>query len=574
MPDTSGAAAAARDAGAGPDAGAPSGRERTARADVAPPTASDAAGSAGSDTLAHHDAAPAGSTPVRAVVRSPYSDGEWHRLHPLTPLLRGGLTLVVVIGLIVANLRERLIELFFPVFSDLPPGELPPDPVDFLFANNLILIAGGVTLAVLVVLLMLFRLSWRFHTLRIGDDDVEVRSGVLFRTHRRAPLDRVQGVNLTRPMIARLLGLAKLEVVGAGLDANVRLEYLSAADAEAIRGDILRLASGRRLAEARARDGERGSLVRQAADAVGTGLQQLVDGEDLGDAEPETIVRIPVGRLVASRVLSGSTLVLIALVVGIVVAASVSTLWLLFTVIPMFLAFGAYYVRSVARGLRYSIAPTPDGVRVTFGLFTTVSEVVPPGRVHAIEVRQPLLWRPFGWWTVSVNRLSGRSSTDTSTDQFAAVLPIGTRDDVERVLRILAPGLSAEEWTLVFRDGILGPVDADPYTTTPTRARWLRPLSWKRNGALVTPEALLLRRGWVWRSLSILPLARLQSVGLHQGPLARACGTATIVGHVIAGSVQTSIGVLDRDEAVALFEGTAHTAVVAAAGDRSHRWAG
>ncbi len=126
-------------------------------------------------------------------MRSPYSDGEWHRLHPLTPLLRGGLTLVVIVGLIVANLRERLVEWVFPVFTDLPPGELPPDPVDFLLANNLILIAAAAALVVLIVLLVLFRLSWRFHTLRISEDDVEVRSGVLFRTHRRAPLDRVQG---------------------------------------------------------------------------------------------------------------------------------------------------------------------------------------------------------------------------------------------------------------------------------------------------------------------------------------------------------------------------------------------
>ena len=511
---------------------------------------------------------------ARPAVRSPYSDGEWHRLHPLTPLLRGGLTVLVIIGVLIANLRERLIELFFPVFGDLSPGELPPDPVDFLFANNLLLIAGGVTVVVLIVLFVLFRLSWRFHLLRIGDDDVEVRSGVLFRTHRRAPLDRVQGVNLTRPMIARLLGLAKLEVVGAGLDANVKLEYLSGKDAEAIRGDILRLASGRRLAEARAQAGTRAPLARQAATAVGSGLQNLVDGEDFSDTEPESIVRIPLGRLVASRVLSGSTLVLVALVVGIVVAASVSTLWLLFTVVPMFLAFGAYYLRSIARGLRYSIAPTADGVRVTFGLFTTVSEIVPPGRVHAIEVRQPLMWRPFGWWTVSVNRLSGRSSTDTSTDQFAAVLPIGTRGDVERVLRILAPGLSGGDWTLVFRNGILGPVDDDPYVTTPARARWLRPLSWRRNGVLLTDDALLMRRGWVWRTLSILPLARLQSVGLHQGPLARAFGAATVTGHVIAGSVQTSVGALDRDDALRVFEGTARAGVAAAASDHTHRWAG
>lgn len=508
------------------------------------------------------------------VIRSPYSDGEWHRLHPLTPLLRGGLSLLVIGGLIVANLRERLLELFFPVFTDLPPGELPPDPVDFLLANNLILIAAGVALVVLIVLLALFRLSWRFHTLRIGADDVEVRSGVLFRTHRRAPLDRVQGVNLTRPMLARLLGLAKLEVVGAGLDANVKLEYLSGKDAEAIRGDILRLASGRRLAEAGADPRDRRPLVTVAADTVADGLQGIVDGEDFSDAEPESIVRIPLGRLVASRVLSGSTLVLIAFVVGIVVAASVSTLWLLFTVVPMFLAFGAYYVRSVARGLRYSIAPTSDGVRVTFGLFTTVTEVVPPGRVHAIEVRQPLLWRPFGWWSVTVNRLSGRASTDSGTDQLAAVLPIGTRADVERVLRILAPGLPGDEWTLVFRDGILGPVEDDPYLTTPRRARWLRPLSWRRNGVLLTADALLLRRGWIWRSLTLLPLARLQSVGVHQGPLARAVRTATLTGHVIAGTVQTTLGAIDRDDALRLFDATARGAVAAAAGDRTHRWAG
>ncbi|WP_292696137.1 MULTISPECIES: PH domain-containing protein [unclassified Microbacterium] len=519
------------------------------------------------------EGAASGDAPPRALVRSPLSDGEWQRLHPLTPLLRGGLFLLVIIGIIVANLRERLIELFLPAVTDLPPGVIPPDPVDFILANNLILIAAGGALAVLIVLLVIFRLSWRFHTFRISDDDVEVRSGVLFRTHRRAPLDRVQGVNLTRPMVARLLGLAKLEVVGAGLDSNVKLEYLSAKAAETVRGDILRLASGRRLAE-RGVSSPAGSAVQQAADAVAAGIQGIVDGEDFSDAEPESIVRIPFGRLVASRLLSGSTLMLVALIIAIIVGASLSTLWFLFTIVPAFLAFGAYYVRSIARGLRYSIAPSPDGVRLTFGLFTTISEVVPPGRVHAIEVHQPLLWRPFGWWSISVNRLTGRGSTDSTTDPFAAVLPIGTRDDVERVLRILAPALPSEEWSLVFRDGILGPIDDDPYVVTPRRVRLLRPLSWRRNGAVVTPDALFLRRGWVRRTLVIVPLARLQSVGLRQGPLGRATRTATLAAHVIAGTVRTSVGALDRDAALTLFDDTARATVAAAAEDRSHRWAG
>lgn len=102
-----------------------------------------------------------------------------------------------------------------PGFDDWESYE--QDPVDYVLTNNLVLVAGLVVLGVLLLLFAIFWLSWRFHTFRITGDDVEVRSGVFFRTHRRAPLDRVQGVNLTRPMVARLLGTAKLEVVGAGL---------------------------------------------------------------------------------------------------------------------------------------------------------------------------------------------------------------------------------------------------------------------------------------------------------------------------------------------------------------------
>ena len=169
-------------------------------------------------------------------------------MHPLTPLFRGGLVLVIVAGVIIANMRDRLIAIFLPWLAPGFEGEqIPGDPVDYVVSHNLILVATLVVLGVVIVLVGLFYLGWRFHSFRITDDDVEVRSGVVFRSHRRAPLDRVQGVNLTRPTIARLFGLAKLEVVGAGLDANVKLEYLSTANAEAIRGDILRLASGRQL---------------------------------------------------------------------------------------------------------------------------------------------------------------------------------------------------------------------------------------------------------------------------------------------------------------------------------------
>lgn len=517
------------------------------------------------------------AAPPAPLARSPLADGEWHRLHPLTPLFRGGLVLVVVAGLVISNLRDRIIDFFLPVLvPDLPPGEqLPGDPIDYVLDHNLILLALAAVLAVVLVLIGLFYLSWRFHTFRITGDTVEVRSGVLFRSHRRAPLDRVQGVNLTRPMIARLVGMAKLEVVGAGLDANVKLEYLSTANAEAVRADILRLASGRRLAEAAAAGGgERMSRVAAAASVVSDGITRIIVGAEDPVAEPESVVGIPIPRLIASRLLSTSTVWLFALIAFIVWGSIAGTPWVLFAMIPALIGFATYWVRTITKSLRYSIAPTPNGVRVTFGLFTTVTEILPPGRVHAVEVSQSILWRAFGWWSVRVNRLSGRGASDTRSDQFAEVLPVGDRADVERVLRLLLPGLTDDEWHAVFEDGILGPRADDPFTNTPRRARLLRLLSWRRNGFLLAPDALFLRRGVVWRSLDVLPLARMQSVGIHQGPLARGLGVAGVRVHTIAGPVPGALGAIDRDAALDLFARVEANAIASAAADHSHRWAG
>ncbi|HCJ47757.1 MAG TPA: hypothetical protein DHW40_00235 [Microbacterium sp.] len=488
------------------------------------------------------------------------SDGEWHRLHPLSPLLRGGLTLIVLIGIVVANLRDRLISLFLPEGMN---WEEEGDPVDYILDNGVIVPALLVVGGGLLLLVAIFWLSWRFHTFRITDDDVEVRSGVLFRTHRRAPLDRVQGVNLTRPALARLVGLAKLEVVGAGLDANVKLEYLSTSNAETIRGDILRLASGRQKADAAAR---RTAEPQSAVGRISAGVGEIVLGVDEDDTEPASIVRVPLGRLILANLLSGSTIWFLALIVAAIVGVVLQPAWLIGALgasIPAAIGFGTYAVRQFIRTLRYSIAPTSAGVRVTFGLLTTVTETLPPGRVHAVDVRQPLLWRWGGWWRIRVNRLSGRSATDTSSTQFADVLPIGTADDVERVLRLLLPAVEVD--AALLDAGLRGPRPGDGYTVSPRRARWFLPLSQPRNGFRLLPEALLLRRGRLWPALVILPLARLQSVRVDQGPLDRALGLARVTGHTVVGPVSGALGGLDSRDAVALWRATTDATVHAAA---------
>ena len=529
------------------------------------------------------------------------ADGEWHRLHPLTPLFKGGLVLIIVAGILINSFRERIIywvvDLFAPEahVEDFSYG----DPVDWVLSNNLILIVLLIVLGVLIVLIGAFWLVWRFQQFRISDEHVEVRKGIIFRSQRRAPLDRVQGVNLTRPFPARLIGMAKLEVVGAGTDANVPLEYLSTIKAESVRADILRLASGARAARA-ARQGdpqgapatsEPGTVRTQLVGSMNKGVSGLIEGVDLTDVAPESVVKIPTGRLVGSQLLAGLLwLIFFIVLFGITMAIAVPAIlseggpeaWFgvlgisLGVGIPFLIAAVAITWAQISKSLRYSIAPTPDGVRITYGLFTTVTETIPPGRIFAVEVTQSMLWRPFGWWAIKINRMSGKSLSQqqsSSAQQFNIVLPVGVAADVQRVLELILPDFPAEDAPLVWEHGIQGPQQDDPYQVMASRAWWRRPFSWKRHGFAITDFGLLLRRGVMWRKLAVFPLARLQGLSAEQGPIDRLQRVAALKAHSVTGPVLGEVVGIESAEVSASLDDIARRASVAVQRDHGHRWA-
>ena len=62
---------------------------------------------------------------------------------------------------------------------------------------------------------------------------------MLFRQHRRAPLERIQSVNLQRSLLARLLGLTQVDVQTAGQGGKVALQYLGHREAKEVREQIL-----------------------------------------------------------------------------------------------------------------------------------------------------------------------------------------------------------------------------------------------------------------------------------------------------------------------------------------------
>lgn len=544
------------------------------------------------------------TAPVRPQPVTNLADGKWHRLHPASPLLRGGLVFIAVLGFIIANLRERLVDMFILVFApdlgddfegefDRWQGDWANDPIGGIVSRGLVGWAIAGVAVVIVLVIIGFWLSWRMHTFRVTDEAVEVRSGILFRSHRSARLDRIQGINVNRPVFARLFGTAKLEISVAGQSGNVQLSYLGSALADGLRADVLRLASGARAekAAAQAAQATGAPIMTDAATApgapaasvpaangrasvstvIGHRVDEFLAPElDPNLAAPESVVHLPLGRVIGSTLLGGSTVWAVILVAIIVIGVSTGQLWVLFSFVPAAIGLVSYLWSRITKSLRYSIAGTPDGVRIGHGLLSTGNQTIPPGRIHAIEAQQWILWRPFGWWSIRINVAGQSVSAGNDAAQRTLVLPVGTVADVHRVLALLLPDAAAS--IDAFVDAGLVGRDGDGFSRTPRRAAWLRPFSWRRIGWNVVDGVALIRRGWLLRSLTLAPLARMQSVAIHVGPVKRMLRLAAVRIHTVAGPVYATLPVADRENAAGLFERLAAEAVDRAARDTSHHW--
>ncbi len=508
--------------------------------------------------------------------RRSLTDGEWHRLHPATPLLRGGIAALAIVGFVIANLRERLFELFLPGAGD--PGNY--DPITYVWEHGFVGLALLAVLIVLIVVLGAFFLSWRMHTFRVTDEAVEVRSGILFRTHRKAKLDRIQGVGISRPFLPRMFGAAKMEVSVAGQDASVKLEYLFSRDADDLRRDVLTLASGVRLAEQGLAPaptvgpegvltGGDDALARIVNERVNEFLAPELDPDT---APPESVVRIPVDRLVGSTFLSWGSVFIVVLLVVMTVSLVNGQFWALFWFIPSAIGIVSYFWSTITKSLRYSIAGTPSGVRIGFGLFSTSNDTLPPGRVHAIEISQSILWRPFGWWQVKINKAGLSAEAAAGGKGNTTVLPVGTLADVARVVDLLLSGVTPIDLHSELDRAIRDP-GRSGFVLAPRRAVWLDPFAWRRTGYSMHDGLLLFRRGVIWRKVALLPLARMVSFSVSQGPVERMFRLASARAHTVVGPITATLPIVGTAEAARLFEEVSAGIVLASRSDHSHRWA-
>lgn len=433
-------------------------------------------------------------------------EGQLHRLHPLSPLLRGWKFAVAVLVVVVPQNTDA--------FSS------PGGGFENGFAPAALLALGLVVVAALYGLL-----SWRFTRYGIEGGDLRVDSGVVFRNSRRVRLDRLQAVDVVQPVLGRALGLAelRLEVVGGGR-SEAPLAYLSLDHARRLRAELLARAAG--LAE------------------------------DTPEAPERLLHEVPAQRLLWSSLLSTPVVVGVVLVpvalVGSAVLAGAGGLVLL---LPALASIAGPLVQQLITNYGFTLAESPDGLRIRRGLLETRAQTVPPGRIQAVRVVEPWLWRTFTDWVSLEVDIAGYALEPDGGS--AVLLPVAPRHVAAGLLQRVMPGVDPARI---------------PLHGVPDRAVWLAPLTRRVLAAGADERFFLARRGFLRRETDVMPHERAQSVRATQGPLQRRLRLASVTLDTTPGPVTVRAEHRDADEAVHMVFAEAALARRARAGAVPDQW--
>lgn len=459
---------------------------------------------------------------------------QWHRVHPISPFVRGWVAIVAVAFIFGRNSFEDLLraQASGRAFS---PQNAP--------AWVVLSVLGGAV----VVFGLAFYLSWLFTRYQVTDQHVHVNSGVVFRQQRKARIDRVQAIDVVQPLLARVFGLAELKFdVADGGKSAMKLSFLRLDEARRLRSAIL-------------------------ARAAGVPVDPLAPS--LVDEAPETeVLALSPWRVLGSVLLSGistAALLLSAALIWLVVRTGSPAILVAF--VPMVLAVAAAYWKRFTTDFNFRVAVSPDGIRLHYGMLETRSQTIPPGRVQAVGISQGPVWRLLGWYRVHVN-VAGYGADHHEHGSRTLVLPVGTFNESMAVLGLLFPHPGVEDPLAVFGAGLRGTGPAEGFVHSPPAARWIDPLVWRRRAYRATETALLCRHGLFFRRLQVVPHERTQSLSLYQGPLMRLLGLADFELHSTPGPVRPLVRHMDLAAARRLFDEQAARAAVARRIHRAERW--
>ncbi|WP_049359687.1 PH domain-containing protein [Corynebacterium aurimucosum] len=419
----------------------------------------------------------------------------FRRVHRLTPLLRLWSVILALIAAFALNLNMEALRDIFAFITGEHRGEALRDTA--------LALAGFI--AVCAVVWLASGLWWRRMGYQLGAEELSLRRGLLSVQLRTARYDRTQAVDVVEPVIARLFRLAAVRVETAGGQSSViEIAYLKKSDAEALRDDILARVHG--------------------APTSQTETPAEESAEEPAE-EPALVPEIPIARSLIAAALRTSTLFLVGFLILVVV-----TRLPLSAALPILVGALPNAWNVLDSSWRYTARTDGEVLNITYGLADRRRQSIRLDRIHAVQITQPFLWRPLGWYEVRVSVAGYGASASGKASGSTRILPVGTLAQARQFL----------------------PADAAPTYASPARAKWVSPLDYRQQTVALTGDYVIVRNGRLNRRIKAIHTSHIQELTYRRGPISQALGLATVGLDLVQGPVRMDARNLTLADAAAL----------------------
>lgn len=380
-------------------------------------------------------------------------------------------------------------------------------------------------------------------------------SGWLFKRDRRIPLDQIQNVNIKQGLLERFLKVVTLEVeTAASSGAELKLQVVTEEAAETLRHELSLISTPQTIAE--------------------------------GSTESNLVYRMSRQDLILGAMTENQGGQIVFALIGTVGAAAIGQAayrfaqfkehvptWFVWTA-SIVLIVGVWLVGWIYGGLQYAVKfahftvkSEPGMLRITHGLLTKLQYAVRIKRVEMATVSSTIWQRLVKCCTVRVGT-AGSFGEQGTTVPVAMMLPeAATATTLQRVLPDLDP--NSFEWTrfpkynlwaslgrsvlsMAIMSAIAWFVTHSVIVRFMPDVRWIAPalvgiiyvttfidifVSYKKAAYSITTRYLAVRRGFFRRTISYLPVARVDTVGTTEPSWWRRRGVTRLTANAMVHSI-------------------------------------
>ncbi len=449
-----------------------------------------------------------------------------YRLHNISPLF-----------LFIEAIKKSVIPLLFGIVGT--SGE----------KQDFIIIAIAVLASVITIVQFWFYHYW------LEEDRLVVKEGILFKSLRQVPYERIQNLNIEKNILHRLFNVATLQVESAsGAKPEAVIRVISDQQVAYIQRVIKERAKG---------SVEKGEQTQDATVDKPIGPDDALPLYQMSNQDVTTFgfishrALLPIG--IVASVLSQNDYyrnkffnVVEKFVGQLQIERWAITEWLLyglgFTLLTLITIWLSSILLAFLKLYQFNLSRQGNNLLAQMGLLTKITANIPIKRIQLLKIKHSPLHRYFK--KVSVKMETAGGVTEKSGITMSWIAPLISRPDAQNLVTSIQPEvdwssikwkrLEARAWKRVFkRVSFFIFLPMTPlvyfYHAWGLLLLTLIPLAFiyakayvKKAGYAINDEIIAYRHGVIFHTISVVKVAKIQNISYLQTPFDRRNGMARI----------------------------------------------